>query len=285
MPPTLDYNMKGCMVELTKDCRWNVLTVLILHANIRNRCWVGMDTIAMMATNNNLKKATRAKKWLAQQGAFTLVPFDKRVEKEELSLAPRQHLYQLTGKLTVDGVEYSYLYHTTPEVVPIENNEISPNVSTIDNFNVSTIEIINGSNRSISNIRKSKPARKTPAPPDSATLMAKELIQVWSDAVGRFGSHDTKIRMSQARDLLSWSIPVTKEEVLATVLERLPIPRKGDYEFGYLVDDIRERRAKAELTRSRANQKDASNKDAIEKAEFHIAMMLGGQEVSNDPAA
>lgn len=284
MPPTLDYNMKGCMVELTKDCRWNVLTVLILHANIRNRCWVGMDTIALMATNNNLKKATRAKKWLQNHGAFTLVPFDKRVEKEELSLAPRQHLYQLTGKVTIEGVEYSYLYHTTPEVVPIDNNEYSPNVSTIDNINVSTIEIINGSNRSISNIRNSKPARKT-SKPDTATLMARELIQVWSDAVGRFGSSDTRLRMKQAAELLSWSVPATKEEVLATVLERLPIPRQGDYEFGYLIDDIRERRAKAELARTRSKQREVSNQDAIEKAEFHIAMMLGGQEVNDDSAA
>jgi len=121
--------------------------------------------------------------------------------------------------------------------------------------------------------------------PDPATLMAKELIQVWSDAVGRFGSSDTKLRMKQAAELLSWSVPATKEEVLATVLERLLIPRQGDYEFGYLIDDIRERRAKAELARARSKQKDVSNQDAIEKAEFHIAMMLGGQEVNNDSAA
>src|SRR3990172_6762274 len=103
MPPTLDYGIKACMSELTKDCRWNVLSVLILHANIRNRCWVGMDTIALIATNNNTRKATKAKKWLHEHGAFTLVPFDKRVE-QELDLPPRQHIYQLTGKITIDGV-------------------------------------------------------------------------------------------------------------------------------------------------------------------------------------
>jgi hypothetical protein len=64
MSATLDYDIKKCMGLLCKDSRWNVLTVLILHANIRNRCYVGMDTIAEMATAGNVNKATRVKNGL-----------------------------------------------------------------------------------------------------------------------------------------------------------------------------------------------------------------------------
>jgi hypothetical protein len=284
MPPTLDYNLKGCMEELTKDCRWNVLTVLILHANIRNRCWVGMDTIAKLATSGNLRRATKAKKWLQEQGAFTLVPFDKRVEKEELSLAPRQHLYQLTGKLTIEGVEYPYLYHTTPDVIANENIEIPPNVSPIENINVSPIEIFNGTNRSISNKRSGGSARKTKAP-DPETSMAQSLIKMWADMMGFFGSMDTRARMKQAREMLTWLVPPTVDEIRETTLARKDIPRKGDYAFAFLADDIRERRAVAVRNQALAEKKQAADKTAVEKAETYIDMMLGSQEVSNDPAA
>jgi hypothetical protein len=57
-----------------------------------------METIADMATNGNLAKATRAKKWIEKHGAFELVPFGKRVD-DERELPPRQHVYQLTGEL------------------------------------------------------------------------------------------------------------------------------------------------------------------------------------------
>lgn len=272
------------MEELTKDCRWNVLTVLILHANIRNRCWVGMDTIAKMATNNNLTKATRAKKWLESQGAFTLVPYDKRVGPDETALAPRQHIYQLTGNLTIAGVVYPYLYHTTPDVVPIENNEIPPNVSTIENFNVSTIEIMNGSNRSISNKRNVSKARKTKTI-DPDTAMAKSLIKAWSDPMEYFAPMDSRPRMKQAREMLTWLVPPTVEEIRETTLARKDIPRKGNYEFAYLADDIRERRAVAVRAQAQSEKKQVADKNAVEKAENYIAMMLGSQEVSNDPAA
>lgn len=284
MPPTLDYNMKGCMDELTKDCRWNVLTVLILHANIRNRCWVGMDTIARMATSGNLRRATKAKKWLQSQGAFTLVPYNKRVGDDELALAPRQHVYQLTGNLTIGGVVYPYLYHEAVKATPIENNEILPNVSPIENINVSPIEIFNGTNRSISSKRNVSRTRKTKEV-DPDTAMAKSLIKTWADALGIFGTMDTKPRMKHAREMLTWLVPPTLDEVRATTNDRKDIPRKGIYEFVYLADDIRERRALEVYNQAKAQKRESDDKNAVEKAESYIAMMLGSQEVGDDSAA
>lgn len=285
MPPTLDYGLKECMAELTKDGRWNVLSVLILHANIRNRCWVGMDTIAAMATNNSPRKATKAKKWLQDHGAFTLVPFDKRVE-QELDLPARQHVYQLTGTVTIDGTVYNYLYHGKTDVSPIGNIR-EDNVSPIDNNKesvVSPIEIINGGNLSISNISNSSP-RKPAKVTDHTTAMAKELIQTWVDAHGLMGSFDSRRRMAHAKEMLSWPLPPTSDEIRETTLERLKIPRKGIYEFVYLIDDIKERRALAEYARAQAKRKEAESKTAVEKAEFHIAMTLGSQEYDNGTAA
>jgi hypothetical protein len=168
MAATLSYELKSCMSILCKDARWNVLTVLILHANIRNRCYVSMPTIAEMATNGNLTKATRAKKWLEDHSAFTLVPYNKRVEEEQ-ALPKRQHVYQLTGELTACAdascechkvlksaqsyLHYAKIEQPKSEIQTIQNfnqSEILP----VENFNLAKIlpiEIINGLNGSITN--------------------------------------------------------------------------------------------------------------------------------------
>lgn len=180
MSTSLDFELKGAMPTLCQDGRWNVLTVLILHSNIRNRCYPGMDTIAELATNGNKTRATRAKKWLGDHGAFELVPYNKRVE-DELNCAKRQHVYQLTGTVRqcADPAcecrnwtkqAYSYLHHekksvVEPKVLAVENKEQS-NVLTVENFNrakvldgenittpnVLTVDNFNGENVSTSNI-------------------------------------------------------------------------------------------------------------------------------------
>lgn len=188
MSTTLSHHLKGCMPTLCRDSRWNVLTVLILHTNIRNRCYVGMDTIAEMATNGNLTKATRAKKWLELHGAFELVAYDKRVA-EERNLPKRQHLYQLTGTLRQCGFEkcecqkwmkssFSYLYYGKHEdekanVLTIQNIKTaqSSDHSEHDTADVLTIDNIDGQNvskySSISN-KSSNPSNKDNVAPDGA---------------------------------------------------------------------------------------------------------------------
>lgn len=160
MTATLDYDIKKALPVLTTDNRWNVLTVLILHANIRNRCWVSMDTIAEMATNGNRTKATRAKKWLEQHGAFELVEYDKRV-KEEQKLTPRQHVYQLTGVIAPCqdiscrcqqiGASIHYLYQSNRPTVETIDNTNNLNGETFENLNGETFNRPTIETRSISN--------------------------------------------------------------------------------------------------------------------------------------
>src|SRR5689334_877243 len=109
MASPLDLHLKDGIEHLTAHDRWNVLTALILHSNVRNRCWVGMDRLAKLATNGNLTKASGAKKWLLDHGAIEIVPFVERVGAEK-NLPSRQHVYQLTGKFDIDGHDYHYFH-------------------------------------------------------------------------------------------------------------------------------------------------------------------------------
>lgn len=132
MTAVIDFSIKKCFNVLSEDGRWNVLTVLMLHANVRNRCWVTMDTITRLATNGNRSKAVRAKQWLIDHGAVELVQYDQRMkhekpEQDETKLSPRRHVYQLTGHLKLvdeKGVEqiHNYLY-TPPAETPKRENE------------------------------------------------------------------------------------------------------------------------------------------------------------------
>jgi len=128
MSTLLDYNLKQAMHFLSDKDRWNVLTVLILHTNNRNRCWPSTDTLARQGTHGNRKQAVNAKKWLEEHGAFQLVPYKKRCDEEQ-NLPQRQHVYELTGYIQAchnptcdcggDGRRYSYLRHK-PEAKSFE---------------------------------------------------------------------------------------------------------------------------------------------------------------------
>jgi len=132
MSTTLDYSLRSAMSELYKEDRWGVLTLLILHANGLNRCWPSMKQIAR-ELDICLASATRAKQWLVEHNAVTLVPYNKRVG-DELDLPRRQHVYQLTGTVSVNNKAIPYLYQqqvtSKSEVLP---DEISPDrISTPD---------------------------------------------------------------------------------------------------------------------------------------------------------
>lgn len=108
MVATLNYELKDAPVDLWEGSRWTVLTMLILHANIRNRCWTSIDYLA-----SKLGKSTAtieaALKWLRKVGAVEVVPYKERVDAEKL-LPTRQYVYQLTGKLTNGDQSIPYLY-------------------------------------------------------------------------------------------------------------------------------------------------------------------------------
>ena len=114
---TLDFKMYDIFEELSKDHRWNVLTVFILRADKqRNRCWPAMRTVAKKAcpgrtpeSAGNIGMATRAKKWLMAHGAITLVKPEHRIGIEKL-LPRNRHVYQLTGVIVIDKKVHPYFY-------------------------------------------------------------------------------------------------------------------------------------------------------------------------------
>lgn len=191
MSATIDYDIKRALPFLMNNYRWNVLTVLILHANIRNRCWVSMDTIAEMATHGNRTKANDAKKWLEKHCAFEIVPFSKRVDKER-DLAPRQHVYQLLGKIKAcddatcdcngNGQEYTYLHY--PDVDRLNGQTISEGNSldgqTNNRLNGDTFDRLNGQTGSISIEVLPKKKKTTPPPKkkQTQTPLQKALAQL-----------------------------------------------------------------------------------------------------------
>ena len=172
MGTTLDFAFKKLLPHLTVDSRLDVLIALVLHANVRNRCWVGLDRIAELATHGNRNKAAQAKRWLHEHGAFSLVPYAQRSE-EERALPQRLHVYQLTGRIAVRGVDkievYPYLY-----LSPEQQNE-PIQLITVDGMTVNTIngDTINGDTLSISLL---SPSTKSPSKKskDSSFLLEKK---------------------------------------------------------------------------------------------------------------
>lgn len=115
---TLHWALRAHLKDLREDGRLAVLTALILHANMRNRCWVSTDLL-IEETGWSRPSIVHAKQWLAARGAFVLVPFRKRVE-EETKLPRRQHVYQLTGVMKFDGAAVPYLFMTPESQAAIE---------------------------------------------------------------------------------------------------------------------------------------------------------------------
>lgn len=105
---TLHWALRDRLKDMREDGRLALLTALILHANIRLRCWASTDTLAF-ETGWSSTSVIAAKKWLGEHGAFVLVPYRKRVA-EELALPRRQHIYQLTGVLKFADEITPYLF-------------------------------------------------------------------------------------------------------------------------------------------------------------------------------
>lgn len=105
----LNWQLRAVLPELRDQGRLNVLIALLLHANIRNRAYPTMVTLCK-ETAFEMEAVTAAKHWLADRGAFVLVPYKLRVD-EERKLPIRQHIYQLTGLIRAsDDTVREYLY-------------------------------------------------------------------------------------------------------------------------------------------------------------------------------
>lgn len=104
----LDWQLRTAMKSLRENGRLNVLIALILHANVRNRCWPSLDCLCN-DTGYGLEAVNNAKKWLIEHRAIEVVKYAQRVA-EEKKLPPRLNVYQLTGYMVVEGSIYNYLY-------------------------------------------------------------------------------------------------------------------------------------------------------------------------------
>lgn len=206
MPVTLNYDLKRSMAILTKGDRWNVLTVLMLHTNVRNRCYPSMDTIAEMATGNNRNRATKAKAWLLKHGAIKLVEYNKRID-DEAKIPNRQHVYQLTGTWYAcfdkdcdcgsNGAQYMYLYQgsqgqSVEDTERLEDEFHRTTIHTMGDSHRTPIETMeqghrmnghnmNGSTLSISSISSKKAEAEESRTSETKTAAAAETST--SDAV------------------------------------------------------------------------------------------------------
>jgi hypothetical protein len=122
MSTTLDFQLREALPHLSKNARLNVLVALILHANIRNRCYPSLDWLCV-ETGFGIEAVNKAKSWLIDVGAIERVPYAQRVGREK-ALPPRQTVYQLTGIMTIEGKTYAYLYDPTRT-----DSAVNPSVS------------------------------------------------------------------------------------------------------------------------------------------------------------
>ncbi len=198
MSTTLNFDVKYALHFLTKQDRWNVLSVLIVHANTRNRCWPSLTKIAHSATSGNRNHASDAKQWLLRHNAFRIIPYQKRFGEDEINLPRRQHIYELTGYIDTcddpncdcgaDSKRYMYLYVNIPreanepkeEPKEDKKGKVKEQVELVsesidgDTFGPEsmTIDTIDGDTISNSNRSNSKRAVKTPLASLAVSLTA-----------------------------------------------------------------------------------------------------------------
>lgn len=156
MSAVLDYGLKDAPPELWGKDRWTLLTFLMLHTNARNRCWPSMQRIAKRLGKSS-RSVCSAKTWLLEHKAISLVPCKLRVD-EEKALPSKQHVYQLTGVVQIEGRNFPYMY-VAPENGDTGNSPESPTPQ-ITKGKITTVVITNVENQSISK-NTSRPSNTT----------------------------------------------------------------------------------------------------------------------------
>lgn len=108
----LHWNLRDHLKEFRTDGRLYVLLSIYLHKNTRNRSWPSNELIA---NETGLSRApiSRSVKWLTDNHAVMIVPFEKRIGDEK-KLPNRKNIYQLTGVIKINSVYKPYMY-MTPE--------------------------------------------------------------------------------------------------------------------------------------------------------------------------
>lgn len=166
---TLHWEMRPLLTHLKPEGRLNVLTALLLHANIRLRCWPSLETL-VAETDFTIATVNRAKNWLLQHGFIVLVPYELRVDNER-KLPPRQNVYQLTGVANIKGKVFQYLYMTpesyeelrerVEQITAVKSNTLTSKVLTSKALTVKGKGISNSTYKD-SSIGKDKDSLSTP---------------------------------------------------------------------------------------------------------------------------
>jgi hypothetical protein len=137
--PTLDHRFKDVMHHFHGGARLHVYLILVLRANIRNRCWPSMRRIAK-DTGYALAAVNEAKKWLQEHGAIEIVKYEHRVGDEKRDVNHLQNVYQLTGVIKFAGVTYPCLY--VPQIETSENETSRNETSQIETEVVKVVEVV-----------------------------------------------------------------------------------------------------------------------------------------------
>lgn len=135
----LNYELIPHFHELREDGRLAVLLVLIMRSNDRNRCYPSVEKIAK-DIGWSVPSVIKAKEWLLSVGAIKLVSYHERVDDEK-ECSKRQHIYQITGYMTINDkkIPYLYMYDMSQErntkTSEISAGEVSPTLGKLNTSN------------------------------------------------------------------------------------------------------------------------------------------------------
>lgn len=108
----LHWELRDYLDEFRPDGRLNVFLCILMHKNMRNRSYPSNDTIRS-ETGFSLAPISASIKWLLDNHAMVLVPYDKRVGNEK-RMGKNKNIYQLTGVIFLRGA-YRQYWSLNPE--------------------------------------------------------------------------------------------------------------------------------------------------------------------------
>lgn len=227
-------------------------------------CFPGISSLArkLRTTERNVQLLLRR---LEKTGEIVIIPNDGKATG-----TGNTNRYILKG--------YVEWYQAVKKISPLDDEAVKLPVSRGEISCIQGVKKL--SPKPLVNPSKNRSTHTTGKKDDPEREKAKILIQAWADTCGMFGTFDNRARIAQAKKMLAWDEPPTVEEVKQVVVERLKIPRKGQYEFAYIAEDILERRQFAAMEAAKRQAEEEKRRQLADKTELHSALMLGGGAVA-----
>ena len=169
MPTTFDFKFRNALSEFHGGARLHVLLAMMLHANVRNRCWPSMRGLAK-ETGYALAAVNDAKNWLEEHGAIEIVKYEQRIGEEKTpKINHLVNVYQLTGVIKFGEITYPVLYVPQSDTsnVYVPQNETSRNETLIcDTEVVTSVKPVQ--KKEENKKKKEKPIESANAPSDQS---------------------------------------------------------------------------------------------------------------------